>query len=297
MEMSQIRYFIAVSETLNFTRAAEQCCISQPALTKGIKKLESIIGGELLYRTKSTVELSELGRLLLPNFKDIYLNAQQTKEEAQRILRREAPKLRIGFHCSIAFESISQIIAYFRHGQPGVDVVYQEGPTEELDEKLRHHEIDVFFDSRISPERACCQAAVSSDAFVVVFDSRHTFASQTSLALKHLNNEKLLVREHCESSTLLQEALANNGYSLRGLCFSRRDDWISNFIRCDKGIAIVPRALATASGLPFLHLVDFPLYQTVYAVRRTDDSVHKNAYVDAFFYSLLHPAFPAESVA
>ena len=69
MELYQIRYFLAVADTLNFTRASERSFVSQPALTKAIQRLEEAIGGRLFDRTKNSVQLTDLGRGMLPNFR------------------------------------------------------------------------------------------------------------------------------------------------------------------------------------------------------------------------------------
>lgn len=297
MEMSQIRYFIAVSETLNFTRAAEQCCISQPALTKGIKKLESIIGGELLYRTKNSVELSELGRLLLPNFKDIYWNAKHTKEQAQRILSCDALLIKIGFQCSIAFDLICQMLEKFRGQQRDVDIAYLECGPEELDDKLKHHEVDLLFGSRVSGSGEYRKNDICSEKFVVVFSSKHAFVNRDILYLKDLGREKLLLREHCESSNLVLEQLNASGDEPRGICYSRRDDWIPNFVEGDGGIAVVPRSLAISYRLPYLLLKDFPMYQHIYAQRRSGVEPRRQPYLDSLFFSLVNNVFSSESVA
>ena len=89
MELYQIRYFLAVAETLNFTRASERAFVSQPALTKAIQRLEETIGGRLFDRTKSSVQLTELGRAMLPNFRQIFDTAQATREQARRLTREQ----------------------------------------------------------------------------------------------------------------------------------------------------------------------------------------------------------------
>ncbi len=66
MEMQQIRYFVALAQTLNFTRAAEQCNVSQPALTRAIQQLEHELGGPLFHRERNNTHLSELGRMMAP---------------------------------------------------------------------------------------------------------------------------------------------------------------------------------------------------------------------------------------
>jgi DNA-binding transcriptional LysR family regulator len=62
MELHQVRYFLAVASTLNFTRAAEQCNVTQPALTKGVQKLEQELGGQLIYRERQLTQLTDLGK-------------------------------------------------------------------------------------------------------------------------------------------------------------------------------------------------------------------------------------------
>jgi LysR family hydrogen peroxide-inducible transcriptional activator len=68
MELTQVRYFITLCRTLNFTRAAEQCSISQSAFTRSIQRLEDEFGGLLLFRERSHTQLTELGRAIRPHF-------------------------------------------------------------------------------------------------------------------------------------------------------------------------------------------------------------------------------------
>ncbi|MEO0912383.1 MAG: LysR family transcriptional regulator, partial [Pseudomonadota bacterium] len=68
MELHQLRYFLAVAETLNFTRAAEECGVSQPSLTRAIQKLEAEMGGPLFRREGRRTHLTELGRTVFPRF-------------------------------------------------------------------------------------------------------------------------------------------------------------------------------------------------------------------------------------
>ena len=90
MELYQIRYFLAVAETLNFTRASERAFVSQPALTKAIQRLEETIGGRLFDRTKNSVQLSELGQAMnqCRNIGEPHLSFAQTFQNPARQLRR-----------------------------------------------------------------------------------------------------------------------------------------------------------------------------------------------------------------
>ena len=84
MEMHQVRYFLALCEESNFTRAAQRCGVSQPSLTKAIKNLEFKLGGALFYRGPSETRLTKLGNLVKPRLQKIRLEAERTHEVAQK---------------------------------------------------------------------------------------------------------------------------------------------------------------------------------------------------------------------
>ena len=66
MEMHQVRYFLAVARLLNFTRAADECNVTQPSLTRAIKQLEAELGGDLFRRERPAAQLTELGQRMHP---------------------------------------------------------------------------------------------------------------------------------------------------------------------------------------------------------------------------------------
>ena len=83
MEMHQIRYFLAVVERLNFTRAAERCNVTQPAMTRAIQQLEAELGGLLLRRERNRIHLTDLGRLVLPHLREVFANTESACSTAR----------------------------------------------------------------------------------------------------------------------------------------------------------------------------------------------------------------------
>jgi DNA-binding transcriptional LysR family regulator len=75
MEMHQVRYFLAVADALNFTRVAEHCNVSQPALTRAIQQLEEELGGLLLRRERKLTHLTDFGRLIAPHLRQLLADA------------------------------------------------------------------------------------------------------------------------------------------------------------------------------------------------------------------------------
>src|SRR3974390_1125067 len=95
MEMQQVRYFLAVAQTLNFTRAAEQCNVSQPALTRAIKLLEGELGGELIRREGRVSHLTDLGKRMFPLLKQCYDSALNAKALATSFKKGEVAALNV----------------------------------------------------------------------------------------------------------------------------------------------------------------------------------------------------------
>ena len=101
MELHQIRYFLTLSETLNFTKAAEVCHVSQPALTRAIRNMEEELGGLLFSRERNNTHLTELGRLIEPHLAEIIARGGEAKPTAARFIKLERAQLALGVMCTI----------------------------------------------------------------------------------------------------------------------------------------------------------------------------------------------------
>ena len=96
MEMHEVRYFLAVCDTLNFTRAAERCNVSQPSLTRAIQKLEGELGGLLFRRERAATHLTDLGQLVRPQLQQIARDANSVKSTAKSFLKMQDAPLSLG---------------------------------------------------------------------------------------------------------------------------------------------------------------------------------------------------------
>ena len=101
MEMHQVRYFLAVARTLNFTRAAEECHVAQPSLTRAIRQLEGELGGDLFRRERPQAQLTELGQRMLPLLKQCYDSAISARSLASAIKSGEVGSLRLALSQTI----------------------------------------------------------------------------------------------------------------------------------------------------------------------------------------------------
>src|SRR5438046_7333775 len=120
MELRHLRYFVAVAENLNFTRAAQRLHLAQPSLTRQIHNLEEEIGVRLLNRSKNRVGLTEEGRSFLVDAKRVLALAEESVKAVQRLSRGETGQLDIGYLSSFNFDLLPIMLGAFRQGFPHI---------------------------------------------------------------------------------------------------------------------------------------------------------------------------------
>lgn len=264
MELYQIRYFLAAADTLNFTRASERSFISQPALTKAIQRLEEAVGGRLFDRTKNAVQLTELGRVMLPNFRQIYDSATQAREQARRYTREQKEVVRVGVMCTIDFE---QLLPGFMEGQDGpgtIELRFREGSFESLTDSLDRGDINLGIMSSAYeiPKRFKATTLFSED-YVVAVGANHRFYGRSLIEMAELHREHYCERVLCEFSAYIGRLLDQSGIDLQVVHQSEREDWIQAFVRADFGVAFMPLSIAQGANLAYVRISDCPIVRNV----------------------------------
>ena len=143
MEMHEVRYFLAACDTMNFHRAASSCNVTQPALTRAIKKLEIELGGSLFRRDHSGAQLTDFGRLMRPHLEDVLGRTKNAQQVARSFLRLEAAPLTLGVMCTIGPMRFVGFLNAFREEHAGVEVSMVESVPSRLTELLLSGSIDV----------------------------------------------------------------------------------------------------------------------------------------------------------
>src|SRR5437588_6782602 len=120
--LADLEAIVALAETLHFGRAAERLHVSQPALSKRVRKLEDRIGGPLLVRRYRDVRLTEAGRLLAERGRHLLRESAATLAFSRRAARGEAGRLRIGFGIASIIGLLPEVLLRFRRGHPDVEL-------------------------------------------------------------------------------------------------------------------------------------------------------------------------------
>ena len=143
MELYQIRYFVALCETLNFARAAERCRVSSPSLTRAVQSLEHELGGLLIRRERRLTHLTELGQLVRPRLEEVLAQAESTKTAAHLFVEAEEKPLRLGIMPLVGPLCLAPFLARFGIGHPGIEIALVEGEAARLEELLLDGSLDV----------------------------------------------------------------------------------------------------------------------------------------------------------
>ncbi len=132
MELRHLRYFVCLAEELHFGNAAERLGISQPPLSQQVRALEDELGARLFDRTSRRVQLTEAGRLFLPQARETLAQADRAARVARQAHRGEVGRLRLGLSPSVPFiTDVMDTLARYRRAFPQVSVELNELPRDE----------------------------------------------------------------------------------------------------------------------------------------------------------------------
>ena len=274
MEMHQIRYFLAVSETLSFTRAAERCRVSQPTLTAAIQKLEKELGGSLLLRERSGSKLTPLGRSILPRLRRIENEQQSVSLIAENHRKLKQVPLRIGVLRTFGPVRLSVEMATFRAVAPGVEVELHFDSREALLHKLEEAEVDLLLASLL-PTRDmpgwCVVAPLYEERYVVVVPPGHRLAEHEFIRLADVAEESYIDRPACELREQVVSLCSSRQVSLYASYRTEREEWVQHLVAAGVGIAFMPEhSVLPGLGTVVRPLVDPELRRTVCLMRSVD---------------------------
>jgi len=264
MEMHQIRYFLAVCDSLNFTRAAEACHVTQPALTRAIQKLEQELGGSLFYRERAAIQLTDLGRLMRPHLEQILHQRNTALTTAQSFLKLENAAVNLGVMCTIGPLRFTGFLAAFQTDNPGIEISIREGVPRYLADLLADGEIAVAVMAQPEPfpDRFHVQP-LYRERFVAVFPAGHRCANKTSVRLEDLHNESYLSRINCEFRDAIRSQREARGVHIRYAFRSERDDWILTMVAAGMGFCIMPEFSPMLPGVVACPIVDPEIVRAV----------------------------------
>lgn len=255
MEMHQIRYFLAVAETLNFTRAAEECHVAQPSLSQAIRKLEDELGGELFRRERTRTHLTDLGREMLPLLRQVFAGAAAAKEQAAIYRRAEHAPLRLGLSLTVHLDLIAPIMMELARAFPGLDLHLSRAAATEIMGALEAGDLELGIAAETSTSWDRLEHwPLFEEGFLLLAPPDWT---RSSVALSALDGPGLIARPYCETLTVIPEPAAAGEGMLRQRHRVSSDEDAARFVRCGLGVSIVPESMGRLIAEAPIAIEDF----------------------------------------
>jgi DNA-binding transcriptional LysR family regulator len=248
MELRHLRYFLAVAEELNFTRAAKRLNIAQPPLTQQIKALEAEMGVTLFDRTGYRVELTDAGRSFVPQVARILADVRNAVLIAKQAAAGEVGHVRIGFTESASFNPlVTATFRSFRAAYPEVELSLEESPSTVLATALREGRIDAaFVRPPLRTGEGIALHLIDEEEMVVAIPSGHSLAQRADLEIGDLAEETFVLYPRTERPGLADTVIAaceKAGFAPRVKQYTPQLSSTINLVAASLGISIVPKSM------------------------------------------------------
>ena len=265
LELHQVRYFVALAGSLNFTRAAEQCNVTQSALTKAIQKLERELGGELVFRERQLTQLTDLGRIVRPTLEATLAALDSTRLHAKEFQQKTIAPFKMALtpcvSASLAAAPLSEMAAFM----PGLQIEMVEADSSLVVGMLLDGEANAALtggDVDSLPNRIDVWHLFREE-FVILAARSHPFAAMPSVPLDALGDVAWLDLVGCEPVGRFWQARALQGSQVRIAHRSRDMGHLQHMAEASLGVVLAPKHLPRLPSLTARSIVDKPLQRDV----------------------------------
>ena len=262
MELHQVRYFVALARSMNFTRAAEQCNVTQPALTKAIQKLEYELGGPLVFRERQLTQLTDLGKLMLPMLDRSLRAVEAARSNAKEFKRKKVATLRVALTPSISASILMKPLAEVTRQVSGLQVDLVEVNSSNVFDGLLSGEIGVALGSSCigdAPDRID-RWGLFDEKVLVACAADGRLAEDAEASLKDLRAARWLEPADCEIARSFRETYLSDGGTNRT---RHRGQGLHNLVSAGLGIMLAPEHMPVAAGTVVRPIADIEFKRDV----------------------------------
>lgn len=264
MELNQIRYFLNLADTLNFTEAAMRSGVSQPTLTRAIQRLEQELGGTLVYRDGKDSRLTALGRDIRSEFAAIADREQRVRAISLNRVRGRRETLTLGIVNTIAPALITGFVSHALRQMPMLELVLQPITRDEGMERLLSGQIDgCFCTDPIAGNTKIATAEMFNERLLLAMAQGHSLANRASVSLVELSEQPYLDRLQCEFRSRVQNHLHERAIIMVPRLRSEREDLIQQAVAEGAGVCMLPERSAIVDGLALRPVDTLDLSRTV----------------------------------
>ncbi len=257
-ELRHIRAFLKISETRNFTRAADDLHISQSALTVQIQQLEESLGVQLFDRNKRGVTLTAAGREVLGPLQRLFHDAQSIVDHTRELSVASTGFVTVAALPTVCAGVLAELVQSFVKMHPGIRIQISDVVAERVREAVLKREVDIGIGTRHGRDADLRATPLFQDRLVVFVPTGHPLAKRNSVTLREANSFDLILPTRNSSVRETVEAMAHR--ERRALQTRHETNFMPTalaFVRAGLGIAILPES---AAGQEAHGLVKLPIH-------------------------------------
>ena len=264
MEMHQVRYFLAVARALNFSRAAEECNVTQPSLTRAIRQLEDELSGDLFRRERPHAQLTELGQRMQPLLQQCYDSALGARSLASSIKSGEVGSLRIAVSTTIETALLMPYILELRKHFKGLEVKLLRGTTAQVAEFMKNGSAELAIASSLGNIWDRLDTwPLFNEGFVLAVGGDHHLAECNSIQLSDLRGEALIMRTDCEDFESLANVLRSQNFAVDRAHEVPSERDLEVFLERGLGVAFAPQSVLFSDCVKRVLVTGLDLRRTV----------------------------------
>lgn len=265
VDIRHLEYFSEVAKHLSFTKAASSLHVSQPSISKAIKSIEDELGVPLFYRSSKQLELTDAGKAVLVNAKNVLVAFRNLTSELSDVMELKKGEIRIGIPPIIGASFFSKLISQFKEQYPSVQITLTEVGTKSIKQGVEEGALDIGLICNVPVHSDSFEIIkLSTDPLMLIVHKAHPLAEKSSLQISDLENEAFIIyrRDFSLYDRILDEC-NKHGFYPHIVCESSQRDFMVELVEARLGVALLPSKICCQIHKPevkALSLLDSELY-------------------------------------
>lgn len=271
MDLNRLRLFRAVAIHGSYSRAAETLDLSQPSVSVQVHQLERALGAYLFYQVGRKLRLTDEGKLLLRYAEQIFSLEEQAEQAVRELSDLERGRLVVGATSTIGNYMLPPVLGEFRRRYPGVELALEMGNSNEIQERILDHDLDIAFLGRQIAHPLLRSEPYATDDLVVIAPADHPFGLRSLVPVQELVEQPFVLREKGSTTRiLLEERMQDLGLNYDVAMEAKGPEAVKQAVMAGLGVAVISRNAvrweAESGRLAILNVPELALNRLLYHV-------------------------------
>ncbi|WP_108870186.1 LysR family transcriptional regulator [Aquimarina aquimarini] len=253
MNLHFIKYFVTLSTTKNFTKAAKEVHVVQSTFSSGIKKLEQHLGVKLFERNNRSVKLTQHGEDFLPKAKKMIHQWYEIEEDFNI---RNIESLKLGFVQNVSINDVLHFVNDYKKKNPVLHINIIEEKHDALLDALQRNKIDAFFTEKDIDEVMFEKMTVATEKLYFLIHCDHPLSNQSGISLKQLQEEVFIERSQCALYTDVFNELKQRKISLNINFVADNNETVFALVASGMGVTLMPKPVFSIPEVKFIPIID-----------------------------------------